>query len=64
MIEQCLTNYDIDLSNSYFIGDSENDIKLGSSIGCSTIAVRGYSGKTHPNYKVDTLLEAVKLIKI
>ncbi len=50
LIDQCLANYDVDLSHSYFIGNSEDDIRLGNDIGCTTIAVRDYSGTTQADY--------------
>ena len=33
--------YNIDLSQSYMIGDGENDIKAGLAAGCKAILVNG-----------------------
>lgn len=62
LIDQCLTNYDVDLANSYFIGNSEDDIRLGNDIGCTTIAVRDYSGPTPARYFSKDLTGAITKI--
>lgn len=62
MIEQCLVNYDIDLSQSYFIGDSESDMALAQSVGCIEIAVRDYAGAIQPTYYAENLLDAFAFI--
>jgi D-glycero-D-manno-heptose 1,7-bisphosphate phosphatase len=64
------TGSDIDISKSYFIGDTQRDIQAGKSIGLKTILV--FSGKEKPGnrdhweYLPDTtardLREAVKII--
>jgi len=63
MIQQCLTNYDIDVSRSYFIGDSSGDISLAHTIGCKSIAVRDYASKVQPTHYSETLAEAVTFIQ-
>ena len=64
MIDQCLTNYDVDLSHSYFIGNSKDDIRLGNDIGCTTIAVRDYQGSTQPDYFSKDLVSAITKIEL
>jgi len=59
LIDQCLTNYDVDLSHSYFIGNSEDDTRLGNDIGCTTIAVRDYSGPTQADHFSKDLIGAL-----
>lgn len=68
LIEYCVQKYNIDLSKSWFIGDSTVDIQTGINAGTKTILVNtgvaGEDGKydVKPDYICDNLLEAVKLI--
>ncbi len=62
MIDQCLLNYDIDLENSYLVGDSPVDIKLGKSVGCHTVAVGDYLGREQPIYRAENMRIATDLI--
>lgn len=62
MINQCLVNYDIDLSQSYFIGDTQSDISLAHAIGCHSIAIREYNSTILPTYYVKNLEDAISLI--
>lgn len=41
MLLKAAHDYNIDLSQSYMIGDSENDVKAGLAAGCKTILVNG-----------------------
>ena len=41
MLLKAADDYNIDLSQSYMIGDGENDIKAGLAVGCKTILVNG-----------------------
>jgi len=56
----------IDLTNSYMIGDSERDIQAGKNAGCITVGVMtGYGlrqSKVKPDYFFSDLLEAVQFI--
>ena len=52
MIKQAEKEFNIDLKNSYFIGDSSTDIQTGSNAGIETFIVStGYGGKDR-KYKV------------
>lgn len=66
MLLKAAEEHAIDLSNSYFIGDSERDIIAGKKAGCQTIGVNtGYGlkeSKIKPDFQVANLLDAVKLI--
>lgn len=68
MILQAAQERNIDVTKSIVIGDKTSDILAGKKAGCKTILVRtGYGGKdevssTEPDYVVDDLLAAVKLI--
>ena len=39
MLLQAASDYNIDLSQSWMIGDSENDRKAGENAGCQTLLV-------------------------
>ncbi len=41
MIEQAVKELDIDINNSYMIGDKSSDIEAGRRAGCKTIVVGG-----------------------
>jgi len=68
MINQALKKYDIDLKNSYVIGDKTSDIQLGANVGCKTILVKtGKAGEDKrysapPTHVVKDLLGAAKII--
>ena len=68
MIKKAVKDLNIDLQESYIIGDTTSDIKTGEKIGLKTILVKtGYSGRDEkyvisPNYHCDNLFEAVKKI--
>ncbi len=63
MIIEASKEYNIDLSESYMIGDSKNDILCGKAAGCHTILI---SCDNNENYNadlvVDSLNDAVKKI--
>jgi len=68
MIEKCKDKFNIDLSASWFIGDTTMDIMTGKNAGLKTILVKtGEAGNdkkynVKPDYISENLLEAVKLI--
>lgn len=68
MIKECADKYNIDLSQSWFIGDTTSDIRTGKNAGTGTVLVlTGEAGKDgkyqdEPDYVCANLLEAVKLI--
>jgi len=46
MIIRAKKDLDIDLTNSYVVGDKTSDIKMGNDAGCKTILVKtGYGGR-------------------
>jgi len=60
MIKKLAKEYNIDLNNSYMIGDRYVDILSGLDAGCKTIKIgKPCKGAT---YTVDNLLSAVKII--
>ena len=60
MLIQASKDYNIDLSNSWMIGDGENDVKCGQNAGCKTslIGEEDYG----QDLSCGSLLEAVKRI--
>ena len=66
MLLEASRDFNIDLSKSYMIGDSERDILAGKAAGCMTIGVRTGNGlkntKTFPDYIFNDLKEAVDFI--
>ena len=70
MLLQVAREYNIDLKNSWMIGDRRSDIKAGQSAGCKTILVRtgdgGEGGNTDfdakPDFIADNLNAAANII--
>jgi len=68
MVKKAIKDYNIDVEQSFFIGDKTSDIKAGKDSGCKTFLVMtGYAGKdkaydAEPDFIVSDLLEAVNQI--
>ncbi len=68
MIKKAAEILNIDLVNSFVIGDSTRDIQAGQNVGCKTILVKtGYAGKdkrydVKPDQICDNLYSACSLI--
>jgi len=60
MLKRAAQEFNIDLENSWMIGDSESDILAGRAAGCRTVLL----GKEEygQNWSADNLLDAVNLI--
>lgn len=62
-------DFDIDLNQSWFIGDTTSDIKAGKDSGCKTILVQtGYAGRDKsfdivPDFIARNLMAAYRIIK-
>ncbi len=61
----------VDLSNSFLVGDTITDIQAGGAVGCRTFLLgssasdrkrAASNGLVHPDHKVGSLLEAVEVI--
>jgi len=69
MLIQAKEEYDIDLENSYFIGDMISDMLTGRNAGCKTILIRagnrhsGDGAEKFADFIVKSLLEAAKIIE-
>lgn len=66
MLTDAAENFNIDLSASYMIGDSERDIMAGKNAGCTTIGVMTGHGqrqsKVEPDFFMANLPDAVDFI--
>lgn len=65
MLLKAAKDFNIDLSQSFMVGDSENDIKAGVAAGCKSILVNG-QGTDHKdgNFgQVDTLKSVAEFVK-
>lgn len=68
MLTTAANKYNIDFYNSWYIGDTTIDIQTGINAGMHTILVKtGEAGMdekydVHPEYQVNSLLEAVRII--
>ncbi len=75
LLLQAANDYNIDLSKSWMIGDSVNDVLAGSAAGCKTILLANLDESeylrileeklhgTKPDYLIKKLTEAIKIIK-
>jgi D-glycero-D-manno-heptose 1,7-bisphosphate phosphatase len=60
LLEQAASDWNLDLSASFLIGDRWRDIGAGRAAGCYSILIeRDYSGPSEPHYRAQDLLEAV-----
>ena len=69
MLLQAARDHDIDLSQSWFIGDILNDVEAGRRAGCRTILIDNgnetewvFSPDRIPHYRVNNLTEAAEAI--
>ena len=61
MLLKAANDFNIDLSQSWMIGDGENDIKAGINAGCKTVLI-GDSGETSgQTITVNSLLAFTKI---
>ena len=69
LFKKAAEDFDIDLKNSFLIGDRSVDVKAGENIGCKTFLVKTGSGgsdfkyEVKPDFIVDDLMKAAKLIR-
>jgi D-glycero-D-manno-heptose 1,7-bisphosphate phosphatase len=62
MLLDAARDYDIDLSASWMIGDSDADIRAGRTAGCKTIRLGHGSAGSEPLVTAPCLLEAIRRI--
>lgn len=59
MLLKAAKDFNIDLENSFMIGDGENDVKAGQNAGCKTVLIG--KGEFGQDFTVKSLAEFVKL---
>ena len=71
MLLAASSDMDIDLKESWMVGDTTNDIEAGARVGCRTIMLAGRTheqklqpGAPAPDYKAVNLKEVVNIIKM
>jgi len=62
MFEDILSKYNIDIKNSYMVGDKESDILAGSKVGLNTILISNNKIKTIANYNFSNFNQIFKVI--
>ncbi len=63
MIIKAAMNHEIDLDQSYCVGDEERDIEAGKNAGCRTIRITEQADfESKADYKVNDLTQAVKIV--
>lgn len=64
MIMDAAAKWDIDITSSYFIGDTRKDIHAGRAAGCLTILLaRPYNEEIESDYRANSLFDVVNMIK-
>lgn len=64
MLLKAADDYNIDLSQSYMIGDGENDIKAGLAAGCKAVLINGVGtdAKNEDFGQVDILSSVLEFV--
>ncbi|WP_337044205.1 D-glycero-alpha-D-manno-heptose-1,7-bisphosphate 7-phosphatase [Emticicia sp. 17c] len=63
MLEKAIAKYNIDITNSYMIGDAERDVKAGKKAGVRTIHINtGKESTDLADFRFGSLLEASRFI--
>jgi len=67
MLLKAAREHDIDLSQSWMIGDRSTDVEAGAAAQCRTILVnpdrKPYNGRVQPDHVVRSLLEAARIVE-
>lgn len=60
MLLQAKADFNIDLEQSFMVGDSENDIKAGKAAGCKTVLInKGSFGQDYTLHNLSEFVEKV-----
>ena len=62
MLEKACDEFDIDLSRSFFVGNSSMDVEAGRRFGIATICVRGDEG-VHGDFDASDFSDVLEIIK-
>ncbi len=63
MIEEAVRKWDVNVKESFFIGDKESDIKAGEKSGLKTILVSENEKEFGQDFRVKNLVEAAGIIE-
>lgn len=65
MILEAAEKWEIDLKNSFIVGDTENDCLAGARVGCQTILIDApYNQEVLADYRVKDLNELIKFFPV
>jgi D-glycero-D-manno-heptose 1,7-bisphosphate phosphatase len=64
MIEKAIAKYNIDITQSWLIGDRGRDVEAGQKAGLKTIQILSDNEIPRGNFNVEMLIEAEKLILV
>ena len=68
MLHQAAGDLDIDLAQSWVVGDDDRDVEMGRAAGCRTVFIESYgavgvrTGNSNPHFRAVNLQEAANLI--
>lgn len=63
LVAKAVKDFQLDISQSFFVGDEEKDILCGKNSGCKTVWIKNEKIiSIKPDYEVDNLLEFSRLI--
>lgn len=62
MLIKAAQKYNIDLAQSWMIGDGKLDVQAGKNAGCKTIYIGKKDDSLESDYTADNLLEAIRII--
>lgn len=62
MLLRAAKDFNIDLSQSWMVGDGENDVLAGAAAGCRTALIGGEAERAKPSLMVDSLLGFVEAL--
>lgn len=65
MLTKAAEEYNVDLEQSYMVGDGENDIKAGKAAGCKTVLINGEGtdSKTGDFGQLDTVASVAEFVE-
>lgn len=64
MLDKAIKKWNVDLDNSFFIGDKQSDIQAGINIGVTTLLISDTDDKSFSqNYTIRNLTDAACLIR-
>ncbi|MGV8163140.1 MAG: HAD-IIIA family hydrolase [Candidatus Nanoarchaeia archaeon] len=63
LIENMVKKYNVDLTNSYMVGDMDDDVLAGKNIGLKTVRIKSQlENAEHPDYFINSIADLGKLL--